>query len=152
MTGLINIPSASLRNLTDLPVLMFYGTKAGSTYAIPSSNVKQSCNPEYFEYDPTTRQFLCKKSFKGNIYVLSTGNMNAAGSDNVICYCRWQLYVNDSQYQNTGTSNSGARYNTYNNVSFAAGGATYIQGYCYSTAANKKSGTGDFLYIVTLAQ
>lgn len=147
MTGLINIPSASLRDLTDLPVLMFYGTKAGSTYEIPSNNVKQSCNPEYFEYDPDTRQFLCKKSFTGNVYVLSTGNMNGAGSSNVITYCRWRLYVDDALYE-SATNNSIGRYNTYSDVSYTEGLKTYIQGYCYG---NSKSGTGDFLYIVTLA-
>lgn len=150
MTGIINVPQASLTDLTGLPVLAFYGQKSGSTYAIPSTNVKYSCNPEYFSYDSTSGQFYCEKSFTGNIYVLSTGNMNGAGSGNVICYCRWRLYVNDSQYQNTGSTNSIGRYNTYNNVSFTAGGATYIQGYCYSTAANAKSGRGDFLYLVTL--
>lgn len=152
MTGIINVGggSAEIQNTTSLPVLSFYGTKSGSTYAIPSSNVKQSCNADYFEYDSSTRQFLCKKSFTGNIYVLSTSNMSGAGSRNVVTYCRWRLYVNGSQYQNTGSTNSVGRYNTYNNVSFTAGGATYIQGYCYSTAANAKSGRGDFLYLVTL--
>lgn len=147
MTGIINVPQASLTDLTGLPVLAFYGQKSGSTYAIPSTNVKESFNPEYFSYDSTSRQFYCKKSFTGNIYVLATSNMNAAGSSNYITYCRWRLYVNDSQYQNTGSTNSVGRYNTYNNVSFVAGGATYIQGYCYG---NSRSGRGDFLYLVTL--
>lgn len=148
MTGIINVGggSAEIINTTSLPVLAFYGTKSGSTYAIPSSNVKQSCNSDYFEYDSSTRQFLCKKSFTGNIYVLSTSNMNAAGSSNVITYCRWRLYVDDAQYQST-SNNSVGRYNTYSSVTFTAGKYTYIQGYCYG---NSKSGTGDFLYLVTL--
>lgn len=147
MTGIVNVLKESMSTMTSLPVLAFYGQKSGSTYAIPSTNVKYSCNPEYFSYDSTSRQFYCKKSFTGNIYVLSTSNMNGAGSSNVVTYCRWRLYVNGSQYQNTGSTNSVGRYDTYNNVSFTSGTYTYIQGYCYG---NSKSGTGDFLYIVTL--
>lgn len=147
MTGIINVGGTSeIIDTTSLPVLVFYGTKSGSTYAIPSSNVKQSCNSDYFEYDPDTRQFLCKNSFTGNIYVLATSNMNAAGSSNVITYCRWRLFVDDVQYQST-SNNSVGRYNTYSSVTFTAGKYTYIQGYCYG---NSKSGTGDFLYLVKL--
>lgn len=147
MTGIVNIQHEDMSSLSSLPVLSFYGTKSGSTYAIPSSNVKESCNPEYFEYNSSTRQFLCKKSFTGHIYVLSTSNMNGAGSGNVVTYCRWRLYVDGSQYENTGSTNSVGRYNTYTDVPFTSGKYTYIQGYCYG---NSKSGTGDFLYIVTL--
>ena len=147
MNGIINLPGDAPIDLTSLPVLIFYGQKSGSTYAIPSSNVVKSCNPEYFEYDSSTREFTCKKSFTGNVYILSTSNMNSAGSGNVITYCRWRLYIDGSRYADTGSGNSVGRYNTYENVPFTANGITYIQGYCYG---NSKSGYGDFLYIVKL--
>lgn len=150
MTGIINVGgSAEMQDITSLPVLAFYGTRQASGFGIPSSNIQASCNPDYFEYDSDARTFLCKKSFTGNVYVLSTSNYSAAGSNNVITYCQWRLYIDDALYT-SATGDTTIRYNTYSSVPYTTGKSTYIHGYCYSTAANKKTGKGDYLYIVTL--
>lgn len=150
MNGIINVVNSSeIINKDQLPVLAFYGTRKSSGFGIPSADLVTSCNSDYFEYDSDTRKFLCKKTFTGTVYVLSTANYSAAGSGNVITYCQWKLYVDDTQYA-SATGNTTIRYNTYSSVPFTSGKSTYIEGYCYSTAANKKSGRGDYLLLVTL--
>jgi hypothetical protein len=150
MNGIINVVAPSeIQNTTHMPVLAFYGTRNSSGFDIPSAHLVTSCNSDYFTYSSSTRKFVCKKNFTGNIYVLSTANYSGAGSSNVITYCQWKLYIDDALYASV-TTNSTVRYNTYTSVPFTSGKYTYIQGYCYSTAANKKSGTGDYLLLVTL--
>lgn len=150
MTGNINIPMGAIDS-TSLPVGAFYGRKSGSTYSIPTSGQQYMVNSEYFSFisdsaDANYGKFLCKKSFTGNVNVLATGNLSAAGDGNVWTYLHYKMYIDDTLIASE-TANVNYKSVAYTSQNFTAGKYTYIQGYNYG---NSKSGTADFTMVISL--
>lgn len=152
MVGITNIFGSKITDLTNLPVLFFYGKHyGGGSKKIPESGRVIGYNPDYVAYidsGDNAGKFEILKTFYGDIKVFSTSNMNKAGSGNKITYTRFCIYMNDTIYYQV-TNNATGRNWSGNNVLYSAGVYTYITGWCYNTNG-AISATGDYLYTVSL--
>ena len=116
------IKQVSPKSGSNTLVAAYWGDRAATTYAIPTTKARYSYDTNYFSY--TGGVFTALQSFNAVIQVIGKGNYNSSGT---AIYAQYRLYQNSTIIATAQIANGTGGNQASLNVSISEGDALSIQ-------------------------